>query len=600
MEVRVDREGVRHDKTSDIIEWIARDQHVTDPGQHAVRGLYWAPYFGAPNDGGVISSTAALGALEIMLRSATESGGLRNTRVFLEQFNFNDNTPGMDQNSVVAPGDQIDFLLGAGQLLKDLSRGYALWAYRNYRQSIIYNGFYERNLDGWGVEDCCATARGDPGTNHVLELAPATATGIASVRQTVESSSGNKCFDGKDATRPVTACVLLSGTGRLSLKVNERIAATWQATPLWNEVCASLEARDFWKPALITLEATASSVSLDNFELYCHEHHLGVVAKASVENAATPAAAYRADYVHEAIVQLNAGIAKRRIELPAWKRQGNLQDNFEHILFQHIPKIGGTTLRVELASHAKDNNISMGAAYCHNDVVVRDTPCDWSVDLGNRFGRWFDLEGFSAREPQQIAYGHGVAWGIHKFDPNIPFAGNRWPARTPSFHSLPSKSFVYITWMREPTRWALGRYRLAVRSGTNATLREWILEDKAIMEYNKYIFLPFSNDVHHISETAMAAFKEAMTQHFVVLIFESMDRSLDLLQHLMGYPHLSMDRPQHVSGDASTSARNHEHHAKEDILLITQRLRDTGRAYAFGKALFNEHLRVCGFDLEYD
>ena len=78
MEIRVDKEPAHNARNNDW-EWFERDQHATDANVWAPRGVYWAPFWGAPNDGGYISTPFALGTLEIMLRGATSRDGSTRT-----------------------------------------------------------------------------------------------------------------------------------------------------------------------------------------------------------------------------------------------------------------------------------------------------------------------------------------------------------------------------------------------------------------------------------------------------------------------------------------------------------------------------------------
>lgn len=63
-----------------------------------------------------------------------------------------DHTPEFSENSNIEPGELDMFIERSAEVLRDLSVGYGLWAYRNYRKSWIYNGHFSKGYDGWTVK----------------------------------------------------------------------------------------------------------------------------------------------------------------------------------------------------------------------------------------------------------------------------------------------------------------------------------------------------------------------------------------------------------------------------------------------------------------
>lgn len=146
MEIRVDSDPI-FVGTNDM-KWFGYRESGTIPKGARV-ATYFSPYFGQRNTGAAIKSSNVAGKLEYMLKEVVGNrfsvqGSL------LDQFNFVDNTPGFLKTSdFMAEYDIIHFLRKSTPLLQNYTSGYALWAYRNYRESWIYNGSFKRGILGW-------------------------------------------------------------------------------------------------------------------------------------------------------------------------------------------------------------------------------------------------------------------------------------------------------------------------------------------------------------------------------------------------------------------------------------------------------------------
>ena len=142
MEVRVDKDRIYN---SDDIIWAEHDLALSD---EQMRGSYWGAYFGARNEGESLTAGEALRNFKHMLIQVSDHG--KNTNHVVEQFNFADNTPGhVGKHARINKDELPAFLQGAAELLKEYSKGYGLWAYRDYVDSAIYNGSFELGLRGW-------------------------------------------------------------------------------------------------------------------------------------------------------------------------------------------------------------------------------------------------------------------------------------------------------------------------------------------------------------------------------------------------------------------------------------------------------------------
>lgn len=141
LEVRVDKDPV---KVGDDIIWVGHDLYL-DNDEH--RATYWAPFWGAKNQGELLSADEALSKFNYFLNYVTGDG--ENINHVIEQFNFTDNTPYFPNNANIEPDEVNEFLTKAAPLLKEKSIGYGLWAYRDYADNLFYNAYFEQGLHGW-------------------------------------------------------------------------------------------------------------------------------------------------------------------------------------------------------------------------------------------------------------------------------------------------------------------------------------------------------------------------------------------------------------------------------------------------------------------
>lgn len=152
-EVRVDREP-RYETGADgkpaVVEWLAHDGMFRLPEGHPLT-VYWAPFWGALNQGEQLPAEKSLSLLAVMLEEArTKSGG---RRLFIDQFNFVDNTPGHGHNAVLRPDETAAFLHRAVCVMQDGGvAGYGLWTVRDYAENPLHNPSFGYGLEAWTLE----------------------------------------------------------------------------------------------------------------------------------------------------------------------------------------------------------------------------------------------------------------------------------------------------------------------------------------------------------------------------------------------------------------------------------------------------------------
>lgn len=146
VEYRVDKDPVPADEG---IHWRDNESFLDwEPHRYS----YWAPFMGAENVGEELSAEQAEVLLRYMLETTSE-GGLYPGQV-VEQFNFIDNTQKyLGTHAKIADDQVTEFLSLASPLLRKYAGGYGLWASRDYRMSMLYNGALLDAARGWTLSE---------------------------------------------------------------------------------------------------------------------------------------------------------------------------------------------------------------------------------------------------------------------------------------------------------------------------------------------------------------------------------------------------------------------------------------------------------------
>ena len=177
IEIRVDMD--RYEDGSGEVSWLESD-NFTDID--VTRYTYWAPFMGAENRGELLSSDRALELLRHSLHRMTRGGGHRDHIV--DQFNFVDDAPKFHGIHARIEPDQVSqFLEGAVPVMRQESAGYGIWAYRDYRQNVLYNPRFCMGLEGWRLARGSAVPMKNGGVrlanNAVLrQIIPARVAGL--------------------------------------------------------------------------------------------------------------------------------------------------------------------------------------------------------------------------------------------------------------------------------------------------------------------------------------------------------------------------------------------------------------------------------------
>lgn len=143
IEVRTDAYPLpAHDKN---IEWSYFD---TFSNWRGAKFLYWGPFFGAQNQGELLTGTQAKNGLQHMLARFSTAG--QAAKPVIDQFNFTDETLLFAKtNARIRDEEVASFIVACADVFQRATAGYALWAYRDYRENWLVNPSFQRGLDRW-------------------------------------------------------------------------------------------------------------------------------------------------------------------------------------------------------------------------------------------------------------------------------------------------------------------------------------------------------------------------------------------------------------------------------------------------------------------
>ena len=142
-EVRVDSDRI---EKNGKIEWFSHGS-TYNVGKDKQLITYWAPYFGAKNNGETLKGIDAAKSFNWMFDLI--SAEVPTAKPFVDQFNFYDNSPGTETNAKIGDDQYVDFFNRASKILLTRSSGYSLWAVRDYRHNLVVNPAFSEGEFGW-------------------------------------------------------------------------------------------------------------------------------------------------------------------------------------------------------------------------------------------------------------------------------------------------------------------------------------------------------------------------------------------------------------------------------------------------------------------
>ena len=264
IEIRVDKDKQKNADGS--VDWLSNDSY-TD--LDVLRYTYWAPFMGAANEGEILSTEQAIGLLTHALNEVTGRGA--DVGHIVDQFNFVDDAPKFRGiHARIDPEEVGQFLHAAVPVMATLSRGFGIWAWRDYRQNLLYNARFLLGTRGWEV--ACGTAR--PQRHGGVRL-----SGASLIRQTLPARvSGLQTTVPFDEFELVARAVDRYQSGQLEARINagpwhvlETAATTLGASAASDELRVIFEVQ---RPMIledgivIELRNSGAPVTVDGLNLF--------------------------------------------------------------------------------------------------------------------------------------------------------------------------------------------------------------------------------------------------------------------------------------------------------------------------------------------
>ncbi len=257
MEIRVDKLPV---KQGDQYTWISHNLYLNEKNH---RGTYWAPFWGAANNGELLTADQALKNFEYFLNVVSDNG--KNPNHVIEQFNFYDNTPYFPNNANIEPEQIDDFLSGAAPLLKQHTAGFGVWAYRDYQDNAFFNASFEMGLKGWDVT----------GDINVLENNLDNKVKMEKGATLSQSFVPSKRFMLVSTYDNLSVCLNANTEASLELIINDEAQKDWSINAGKN--CTKIAANQFKENNLISVGFKAlNSVLIDELRIFGFTQVLGL------------------------------------------------------------------------------------------------------------------------------------------------------------------------------------------------------------------------------------------------------------------------------------------------------------------------------------
>ena len=272
MEVRVDC-----DPSHGSTRYNCHESTFDLGGEGDITIIYYTPAWGASNKGDQATADDAVSRFQHLLdlvRSNTDN------LIFIDQFNFVDNTPGFKKNTKIIPDDTPDFIDRSAEVISDNTIGYALWAMKDVRANVIKNGSFERGNLGWDTEKGrLLTGEGEIQRSLLLEdmghLEQYIGGGcVATLFELMKKKGGayySLRFEAKKkGLKPSELHIKMTDKdGQIFYQSNSAISSdlakiiTLSKIPLFND-------------AVITIVNSGADVVFDDFELFCYVQENGV------------------------------------------------------------------------------------------------------------------------------------------------------------------------------------------------------------------------------------------------------------------------------------------------------------------------------------
>ncbi|MCK5718938.1 MAG: hypothetical protein KAH84_03190, partial [Thiomargarita sp.] len=145
MEVRVDCEPGPPNQT-----YICHEDTFDLGGIKAPTVIYYSPAWGANNIGDHVSSDEAIARFSYLIDYVQK---FTDNPIFVDQFNYIDNTPGFGLNTQIKPTEITEFLTKSIDVIRKQTIGYGLWTLWDVPANILPNSQFKFGKTGWNFKN---------------------------------------------------------------------------------------------------------------------------------------------------------------------------------------------------------------------------------------------------------------------------------------------------------------------------------------------------------------------------------------------------------------------------------------------------------------
>lgn len=147
MEVRVDDDWIVNEEGEN--RYYSHENTYASNGSDYTSIMYGIP-IGMVNEGEEVTWRRALGKTKDALEKV--NNGSNGKKIYIDQFLYYDNTQLYSHNAKLIRDQIDDYLLKSRAVLQKYTRGYGIWAYKDYYLDTIGNGSFSDGLEGWKAE----------------------------------------------------------------------------------------------------------------------------------------------------------------------------------------------------------------------------------------------------------------------------------------------------------------------------------------------------------------------------------------------------------------------------------------------------------------
>lgn len=225
-----------------------------------VTGMYFSPYQGDPSSSPDETAAQALDALQSTLaRMSSQSGG---RSLYIYEYEITSNSPQVSGDPELTASQLPLFVTQSEPILQHSTSGYALWTYRDFNLSPLFNPSFTLGTAGWSVH----------GSARVVTTGGTASLALgqdSSVTQTV-TSQATSTADMKATTSPTVSFEAFAGRGgSVAVQWATGASQTVSLQPGWHSY-------EVMVPPATSGELSVdahSAIRLTNVQLYSFTQH---------------------------------------------------------------------------------------------------------------------------------------------------------------------------------------------------------------------------------------------------------------------------------------------------------------------------------------